>query len=429
MSKYQQTINELFDLQQYAIKLGLDNIRALMEALGNPHQAYPVIHVAGTNGKGSTCFFIAKILENVGLKVGLYTSPHLADFRERIQVNGIQISENAVIDFWKQIKDIVLNRKATFFDTTTAMAFNYFKIQQVDVAVIETGLGGRLDSTNIVTPELTVITPIHFDHEKQLGKTLMQIAGEKAGIIKEGVTLISAEQNIDALKVLKEKSIITDRFFYMPETLDVKRISDSLDGMEFTIRDNFHHQIFKHLKSRQLGDFQVNNIGLAYFTSRIYMEKTGREYNLSKLKNALYKNVWAGRLQLIQKNPNIIFDVSHNFIGIQKTLHYLSNLIEAKRLHILIGLVQDKDYLSIVEIISQYSKNITVTEPDTQRKLDGEVLASALKKSKIRVNLIKDLNDAYAFCKNQIKSTDTLLAMGSHYLIGSLMKDQNNLTS
>ena len=129
MSKYQQTVNELFDLQQYAIKLGLDNIRALMEALGNPHQTYPVIHVAGTNGKGSTCFFTAKILENAGLKVGLYTSPHLIDFRERIQVNGKQISKKEVIDFWQQIKDIVRGRKATFFDTTTAMAFNYFKSQ------------------------------------------------------------------------------------------------------------------------------------------------------------------------------------------------------------------------------------------------------------------------------------------------------------
>ena len=429
MSKYQQTVNELFDLQQYAIKLGLDNIRALMEALGNPHQAYPVIHVAGTNGKGSTCFFTAKILENAGLKVGLYTSPHLIDFRERIQVNGKQISKKEVIDFWQQIKDIVRGRKATFFDTTTAMAFNYFKIQQVDIAVIETGLGGRLDSTNIVTAKLAVITPIHFDHEKQLGDTLEQIAGEKAGIVKEGVTLISAEQEIDALKVLSDKSIIADSFFYMPETLDIQLISDSLDGMEFTIRDNYHHQIFKHLKCRQLGDFQLNNIGLAYFTSRIYMEKIGREYNFSKLKDAFDKNVWAGRLQLIQKNPNIIFDVSHNFIGIRKSLHYLSDLIGVKTLHILIGLVQDKDYLSIAEIISQYSKDITVTEPDTYRKLDGKLLVSALHKLKNQVNFFKDLNDAYESCRNQTKNSDTLLVIGSHYLIGALMKNQNNLTS
>ena len=424
MNAYTQTVNEIFDLQQFAIKLGLDNIRALMEALGNPHLAYPVIHIAGTNGKGSTSFFIAKILENAGLKVGLYTSPHLVDFRERMQVNGLQISEDGVIDFWQHVKDIVLERKATFFDTTTAMAFNYFQTQQVDVAVIETGLGGRLDSTNIVIPELAVITPIHFDHEKQLGDTLAQIAGEKAGIIKEGTTVISAEQESEALKVLKGKSDIAESFIYLPDILKSELVSDSLEGMKFTIEDLHYQQTFKKLYCRQLGDFQLNNLVMAYFVSRMYMEKAGIEFNPDILKNAFSENQWAGRLQIIQKNPYIIFDVSHNFIGILKTLRYLSELINPNSLHILIGLVQDKDYLSIAETISQYSKYITVTEPDTYRKLDGELLVSVLKKSKSQVNFIKDLSRAYEFCRKQLQPQDTLLVIGSHYLIGALMKNK-----
>ena len=424
MNAYTQTVNEIFDLQQFAIKLGLDNIRALMEALGNPHLAYPVIHIAGTNGKGSTSFFIAKILENAGLKVGLYTSPHLVDFRERMQVNGLQISEDGVIDFWQHVKDIVLERKATFFDTTTAMAFNYFQTQQVDVAVIETGLGGRLDSTNIVIPELAVITPIHFDHEKQLGDTLAQIAGEKAGIIKEGTTVISAEQESEALKVLKGKSDIAESFIYLPDILKTELVSDSLEGMKFTIEDLHYQQTFKKLYCRQLGDFQLNNLVMAYFVSRMYMEKAGIEFNPDILKNAFSENQWAGRLQIIQKNPYIIFDVSHNFIGILKTLRYLSELINPNSLHILIGLVQDKDYLSITETISQYSKFITVTEPDTYRKLDGELLVSILKKSKSQVNFIKDLSRAYEFCRKQLQPQDTLLVIGSHYLIGALMKNK-----
>ena len=428
MTLYQQTVRELFDLQQYAIKLGLDNIHALMDELGNPHRAYPVIHVAGTNGKGSTSFFIAKILETAGLKVGLYTSPHLTDFRERMQINGRQISEEEVIDFWNQTKDTVLDRKATFFDTTTAMAFNYFKTQRVDVAVIETGLGGRLDSTNIVRPELAVITPIHFDHEKQLGDTIEKIAGEKAGIIKKDVTVISSEQENDALKVLREKSIIADHFLYLPDFIQIEAHKDSLDGMEFTIQDLYYQQTFEKLICRQLGDFQLNNIALAYFTSRIYLEKIGLNPNFNQFKKALNENQWAGRLQLIQKDPNIIFDVSHNFIGIQKTLHYLSVIINTKKLYILIGLFQDKDYLSIAEIISQYCMDITVTEPDTYRKLDGEHLVQALKKSKSQVNFIKDLNKAYDSCRNQLNENDTLLVIGSHYLIGSLLKIQNNLT-
>ncbi|MBN1407537.1 MAG: bifunctional folylpolyglutamate synthase/dihydrofolate synthase [Calditrichaceae bacterium] len=428
MFNYQKTVNEIFDLQQYAIKLGLDNIQALMKELGNPHQAYPVIHIAGTNGKGSTSFFIAKILENTGLKVGLYTSPHLADFRERIQVNGAQISEEGVIDFWQQIKTAVLARKATFFDTTTAMAFNYFHNQQVDVAVIETGLGGRLDSTNIVNPKIAVITPIHFDHEKQLGGTLEQIAGEKAGIIKKGTTVISAEQNYEALNVLKKKSTIAESFIYLPGVLNVELLSDSLEGMIFSLKDDYNQQIFKTLHCRQLGDFQLNNIAAAYFTSRMYMENTGITFKTDQFEKAVTENQWAGRLQLIRKKPNIIFDVSHNFIGIQKTLHYLSGLINSESLHILIGLVQDKDYLSIAEVISQYAREIIITEPDTHRKLDGQLLVSALKKSKSRIKLIKDLNEAYESCIKQLHGKDTLLVIGSHYLIGALLKNQNNLT-
>ena len=424
MIKYQQTVNEIFDLQQFAIKLGLDNIRALMEALGNPHQTYPVIHIAGTNGKGSTGFFIAKILENAGLNVGLYTSPHLVDFRERMQVNGKQISEEGVIDFWNEIKDIVLQRKATFFDTTTAMAFNYFKTQQVDIAVIETGLGGRLDSTNIVSPELAVITPIHFDHEKQLGDTLSQIAVEKAGIIKQGTTVISAEQDSEALQVIKEKSAIAESFIYLPDVLKTELKSDSIEGMEFSIEDSHYQQTFEKLYCRQLGDFQLNNLAMAYFVSRKYMEKAGSELKPDIFKKAFSENQWAGRLQIIQKNPNIIFDVSHNLIGIKKTLHYLSGLIDPDTLHILIGLVQDKDYLSIAETISQYSKYITITEPETYRKLDGVILQSALSISKSNINLIKDLNEAYDLCRNQLHKKDTLLVIGSHYLIGAIMKNK-----
>ena len=422
MSTYQQIVSELFDLQKYAIKLGLDNIHALMKNLGNPHLAYPVIHVAGTNGKGSTSFFMAKILENAGLKVGLYTSPHLADFRERIQVNGQQIDETIVMDFWQQIRELVLSRKATFFDTTTAMSLHHFRTQQVDVAIIETGLGGRLDSTNIVLPELVVITPIHFDHEKQLGNTLKQIAGEKAGIIKNNAIVISAGQENKALEVIKEKSVDAETFYYLPDALNIKSEANTLDGMEFTIQDHFHKQTFQQLTCRQLGDYQLNNIALAYFASRIYMNKNNISHNRNQLKRALKENQWPGRIQLISKNPNIIFDVSHNFIGIQKTLNYLSGLIEAETLHILIALVQDKDYLAIAETISQYSRDITIGELDTHRKLDGELLLRALKKPNRRVNLIKDLNEAYDFCRKQLPRHATLLVIGSHYPIGSLLK-------
>lgn len=424
MPNYQQTVAEIFDLQQFAIKLGLDNIDALMKKLDNPHRAYAVIHIAGTNGKGSTAFYLAKILEYAGLKTGLYTSPHLVDFRERIQVNGRQISEDGVINFWRKIKETVLDRKATFFDTTTAMAFNFFKTQQVDVAVIETGLGGRLDSTNIVSPELSVITPVHFDHEKQLGKTLKEIASEKAGIIKPCSIVISSEQEIESLEVLREKSKIASQFYYLPELLNVKLVSSSLEGMEFTINNDMHNKLYENIYCKQLGDFQLNNIALAYFACRIYMENNGFIFKNDQFKEVLKQNCWAGRLQLIQRNPNIIFDVSHNLIGINKTLRYLAGLIDIKSLYILIGLVQDKDYTGIARTIAQYCSDITITEPETHRKLDGEILETEFKKTNRKVTLIKDLNEAYDKCRKRLSGKSTLLVIGSHYLIGYLMKNK-----
>jgi dihydrofolate synthase/folylpolyglutamate synthase len=423
MLTYQQTISELFDLQQFAIKLGLDNIAALMETLKNPHLDYPVIHIAGTNGKGSTGFFLAKFLESAGLKVGLYTSPHLVDFRERIQVNGKQIDEQEVIDFWSKTGSLVLKRKATFFDTTTAMAFYHFSQRRIDVAVIETGLGGRLDSTNIVSPAIVIITPVNFDHEKQLGSTLKQIAGEKAGIIKDGTILISAEQEPEAFEVIKQKSAGADNFFYLPDVLDIKPGSNSLTGMSFSMSDRYHQHTFKSVKCRQLGSFQLNNIGLAYFAAKIYLANNNIKYKDDQIRKTLKESYWPGRLQVIRKKPNIIFDVSHNLTGIQKTIKYLSELVKSGTLHILIGLVKDKDYKSIAKTISTYSNEITITEPDTHRRLDGIFLIKEILKQNKKVNFIKDSEKAYDFCKRRLSEQNTLLVIGSHYLIGSLLKN------
>ncbi|MCK5852589.1 bifunctional folylpolyglutamate synthase/dihydrofolate synthase, partial [bacterium] len=204
MMDYQSAISEIYDLQKYAIKLGLDNIKFLMNSLNNPHNQYPVIHIAGTNGKGSTAFYIAGILQAMGMNTGLFTSPHLVDFRERIQVNGHKIEKSFIVDFWQREKKTILSREATFFDTTTALGLDYFKMKNVDVAVVETGLGGRLDSTNIVDSEIAVITPIDFDHQKQLGTTLKKIAYEKAGIIKKKSVVFSAIQQQSALEQISD---------------------------------------------------------------------------------------------------------------------------------------------------------------------------------------------------------------------------------
>jgi dihydrofolate synthase/folylpolyglutamate synthase len=428
MSEYSQALSELYDLQQFAIKLGLDNIRALEEEMGNPHLTYPVIHIAGTNGKGSTAWFTAKILEGMGLKTGLFTSPHLVRFNERIQINGNQISDEAMVEYWQKIKKLVLDRKATFFDTTTALALDHFRNEQVDVAIIETGLGGRLDSTNIVQPEIVAITPIQIDHEKQLGDRLEQIAVEKAGIIKTDSTVFCARQSEEAFVVIKEKANITEKFYYLPDCAETNLTSHSLEGLDFDLKDKLREEVLKNVQSLQTGEFQLQNIAMAYIISREYIAKKNIVFDRDKLRSVLKSSMWPGRLQVIRRHPDILFDVSHNADGISHTIDTFMKIKNNGRLITLIGLVQDKDFKRIAGMISKISDYIFVTEPDTHRKLDGEILSSAFRELSASPVFIKDFQGAFETAKGVLGTNDTLLVIGSHYLIGSLLKNENNLT-
>ncbi len=425
MCDYTSVVLEIYDLQRFAIKLGLENIYALCEELNNPQHTYPVIHIAGTNGKGSTAFFLAKILQAMGLKTGLFTSPHLSDFRERIRVNGRKISKSYIIDFWQGIKELVLARKTTFFDTTTALALDWFRRSEVDVAVIETGLGGRLDSTNIVDSAYTVITPIHFDHQKQLGDTLAKIAAEKAGIIKKGSAVFCAVQPPEALTTIRKSLKKSNRFFYLTDHVDWRIKNTSWNGQRFDLFDRMHRLEYPDLKTKQLGAFQPANIALAYLTARMYLKERHVLFNEAAFRHVLRRSIWPGRMQVVSRRPNIILDVSHNPDGIEKTLAEVKKLCGQKGLHILIGLVNDKNYHTIVRMIAGASNRIVVTEPDTHRRLSAKDLAKVFKKERKTVNIIQDMHKAFEFCKQSLAGEDTLLVIGSHYLVGPLIGKPN----
>ncbi len=425
MSSYSSVIQEIFDLQKFAIKLGLDNIRFLCAKMDNPQKVYPVIHIAGTNGKGSTSFFVASILQAMGLKTGLFTSPHLVDFRERITVNGKKINQRFITSFWQEYKNTILQRRATFFDTTAALAFLYFKMQKVDVAVIETGLGGRLDSTNIVRPRVVALTPIHFDHEKQLGNSLREIAAEKAGIIKPGCSVFSAEQEPEALAEIKRHLTPQEPFYYLPDFLNCTIDEETLEHTRFQITDNLNNTVLSDVTSRQLGGFQAENQCLAYGVSRFFLNKQGTPFSEEIFRKVLTETMWPGRLERVSREPDVIFDVSHNFAGISRTLEFLQKLIPKEKLHILIGMVDDKDYQKSARFIADRSGRITITEPQTHRKLKAETLAQAFHDCGALYNVIKDFNEAYEFSYKQLKKGHTLLVTGSHYLTGSLLKNRN----
>jgi dihydrofolate synthase/folylpolyglutamate synthase len=425
MSSYLKTIKELYDLQQFSIKMGLENITALCRAVNNPQMAYPTIHIAGTNGKGSTAYILQKILSEYNLDIGLYTSPHLVDFCERIRVNDDLIDQNYICEIWSKIKSNVTSLNATFFDTTTAIAFSYFRQQKVDLAVIETGLGGRLDSTNIINPVAAVITPIDIDHSKQLGSSLEEIALEKAGIIKKGVTLFSGKQQPAAYEILRKYENHVRKVYYFDDIIKIENVKLFPTYSIFDFYDLMNHQHLKKIYLNLAAGFQIENAVLAYLVARWYLKSLNIKFNQKKFREILQKVRWRGRMDKVFSKPDIYFDVSHNVSGFNYTLDFIKNIFKNNSLYLLIGLLADKDYKSIVKLIHGIFREIVITEPENERALKVKILKREFTKQGIKVKSIKDLKKAFDFLIKNSSEEDTLFVMGSHFLVGELLKKMN----
>lgn len=402
--------------------MGLDNIRALCAFLANPQDKFPAIHIAGTNGKGSTAILIQQILGWHGLHAGLYTSPHLVEFNERIRV-GAQLIDNAYIaGFWQQIRELVLMRKATFFDATTALAFQYFADRRVDVGVIETGLGGRLDSTNILRPRAVVLTPIDRDHEKQLGRDYAGIAREKAAIIKDGAIVFSARQRPEAAAVLHPCRRRPEGFIEVSEHTAVADTAADRDGIRFTLTDTGRGTVMTDIRLALAGAHQAANAALAYLCARWYLEQTGRSFSVAKFRAALAEVRWPGRLQRVARNPDIIFDVSHNEAGFEISLNHAADRYQDRRRVLLLGLLSDKDAGRIVSLTGRFFDHIILTEPASPRKMAAGALQDAFRSQGIETEAIPEIGAAYARAREMLAATDVLFVMGSHFLIGELFK-------
>lgn len=427
-SNYSKTLDELYQLQQFSIKQGLENISFLAKKLGDPHLAYPVIHIAGTNGKGSTSSMLQQILTAHGLRVGLYTSPHLIDFRERITVNSNKIDPDYITDYWRLMAPVVTEMKATFFDTTTALAFKYFQDQKVNVAVIETGLGGRLDSTNIVRPDVVILTPIHRDHTKQLGRRLGDIAREKAEIIKQGTTVFCARQHKHVRETLSRWQSRASQWYDLDRVIQIGISEMTTTGVTFDLKDKANDCRIDNLQIAMSGKHQAENASLAYLAARWYMQNKRIRFSEPDFRKALVKAVWPGRFQKISDHPEIIFDVSHNYDGFRKTMKLIAAKYQKEKSYLLIGLIADKEYGKIAEIIHNRFAEIIVTEPAYARALPAEKMASALRRFGILPVTQKDYRKAYEKAKDKLSGDDTLFVMGSHYLIGALLSAFNKST-
>lgn len=404
-----------------AFKKDLTNISILCENLGNPHLHFKSIHIAGTNGKGSVSHMLAAVLQNAGYKTGLYTSPHLKDFRERIKVNGNMISEEFVIDFTERIKPVIEKTEPSFFEITVAMAFEYFSQQKVDVAVIETGLGGRLDSTNVITPELSVITNIGYDHMDMLGDTLEKIAFEKAGIIKQNIPVVIGKTLPETLpvfnKIAVEKNaplILADekRKILGADVIDNSRLSVVMEeaGKE------------PHLYSVDLpGVYQSKNL-LTVLASCDQLVSRGFAIGQKHIDEGLAtvkKNTGLhGRWEVLKKSPLVVLDVAHNADGISQLIHQMEET-EYDKLHVIIGLVKDKDIDSLLSLLP-LDAFYYFTRAQIPRALPEEQLQKKAARFNLKGNTYSTVNTALYAASLKASKNDLILICGSIFVAGEV---------
>jgi dihydrofolate synthase/folylpolyglutamate synthase len=424
MNNYQQIIDYLFALQRFGIKLTLENITTLSQPLDNPQNNWPCIHIAGTNGKGSTAAMLESVLMKAGYKIGLYTSPHLVDFRERIRINRNHIPQEDVISFTIKMKDLIEEITPSFFEVATAMAFWYFSKEEIDIAIIEVGLGGRLDSTNVVNPLVSIITNVDMDHQKYLGNTIQEIAAEKAGIIKSGIPCITNNINEQVVEVLSKKCLSKNsELIKINQLSKYKIISRDLDGTKFNLK--IGADIFNALHLNLPGEHQIENAILAIGTL-LYL-KSKLKISEKDISDGLRDVQWRGRINLVSREPFIIVDVSHNTSGFERTLSFLNNFFPKERLKVITALQEDKDFEKIGDLLSYYSENVYLVNLKLGKPLLPSKLADVLKQKGVNSKIINSINDIESEIRQLKQKNNFWLIIGSHYLAGEAYQNFKSL--
>ncbi len=439
---YQDTIDYLYSrlplfsrIGPAAIKADLHNTIAICDFLGNPQNKFKTIHIAGTNGKGSTSHMLASILQEAGYKTGLYTSPHLYDFRERIKVNGIMCSETFVTSFTNKMKPLIEKVAPSFFEITVGMAFEYFAQENVDIAIIETGLGGRLDSTNVINPILSIITNIGMDHMALLGNTLPEIASEKAGIIKAATPVVISEVIPETKNIFEQKASSLDApIYFAQDFIEFKSFQNNWQTSLFEFNQPLIHFSDAPLFPKSFtvecdlpGKYQYKNLKGVLVAMQL-LATMGWKLNASKvLKGLLHvgKNTGLmGRWECIQTNPRIILDVAHNEHGIKALLEQLESL-HYTQLHIVTGMVKDKDVNAVLSLLP---KNATYyfTQSHIPRALPASELASQGNEFGLKGKQYENVNIALHDANKNAAANDLILVIGSVFLVAEVDRSQRN---
>ncbi len=406
MRTYQDTVEWMFQqlpmfqrIGKQAFKKDLSNTLKLAEHLGHPENNFRSIHVAGTNGKGSVSHMLASVFQASGYKTGLYTSPHLKDFRERIRINGQVIPEANVVSFIEENQVFLEKNKLSFFEMTVGMAFDYFAKEKVDIAIIETGMGGRLDSTNIIMPELSVITNIGLDHTAFLGTNLTEIAGEKAGIIKEETPVVIGEKQEETIPVFQSKALEQNANIFFAEDYSFPEYSTDLRG-----------------------DYQQKNLKTVLSSLKI-LKDLGWEIDENAVKDGL-ENVKSntglrGRWDIIQENPKVICDTAHNAEGLKYVLKQLKKE-KYRQLHMVLGVVNDKDLSTVLPLFPKEAK-FYFSKPDVPRGLEAELLEAEALKYGLRGEIYNSVQAAYTAALSTAIKEDLIFIGGSNFTIAEVI--------
>lgn len=423
VSEYDQTIEWLYNLHLFGIKLGLKKVQKVLEYLGNPQDKLKIIHIGGTNGKGSVCTMLGSILASAGYRVGINTSPHLSEFTERISINNQEISKDDVVKYAKILKEIRerINNEtdlgyATYFEVVTAMALKYFADSDVDFVVLEVGLGGKFDATNVVRPIVTVLTNIDLDHTEHLGNTLTSVAENKAGIIKPGSPVITSNYNNEILDViLKTCETQISPCYRLGQDFNYNILDSSVNGLRFDYLGLNHD--YSDLQVPFIGVHQSENAALALGALEILIDNLELDVPEDKIRLGLKALSWPGRLEIMQRSPLVLLDGAHNPAG-AKALFNALEMFEYNRLILVFGCSEEKNISEILQDLIQEADKIVITEADIRRAAKPDQILAELKDYSIKKEVKIPVSEAVFSALEEADETDLVCIFGSLFVVG-----------
>ncbi len=416
--EFDKCISEMYGLRRFGIILGLETTKIILEGLGNPQDQFASVHIAGTNGKGSIASFICTILRESGFKVGLYTSPHLVRFNERIKVNNQEISDQEVLEAYKAVKKAGCgDREPTFFEYTTAMAFYHFGQQDIDWAIIETGMGGRMDSTNVIHPAVSVISNISLEHQNYLGDTLEQIAGEKGGIIKKDTPVVTGATQENVLSVFQKLADERSAPLY-----SLGRDFRTEPGGQNRFTYIGLHETWHNLQTGLQGRHQVDNAAIALSACEILQTGYGKQPSIAipinAIKDGLKKTKWPGRLEKIMDSPLVILDGAHNLDAVRILSEYLTEELFDRKITLVAGILDDKSYEAMLQNLLPHCARVILTRSKIDRAIDPVIMKPIAERYISDVKIVDDVSAAVQYALETVSQDEAICISGSLYVVG-----------